>query len=436
VGGGTPSKANPLFWTDGTIPWVSAKDIKTPVITKTVDSITEDAVRNSAAKRVPAGSVLCVMRSGILAHSFPVAVNEVEVTINQDLRALVVRDDVSAEYVAHYLRFSGSNILRTCAKHGTTVASIEAQRLNRVLVPLPEIDMQRRIAARIDELFDEIDDGEEELRRARQQLETYRKSLLKAAVTGELSADWRSANSPKETGEQLLKRILQERREHWAAEPGNGSKRYKESVSPAGDLPFEKPGGWSCASLGQLGDIVTGATPPSSRSECFGDLAPFFTPGDLEASFVTAARRSLSSTGLEVVRPVPAGSILVTCIGATIGKLAMSGAGGATNQQINAIVPFVSCLGPWIHTWLRSPFGQHEIIERASSTTMPILNKGDFSRIPIPLPSLAEAAAIGAELDRDWLGASDLMDGLAGPASAAGELRQSVLAAAFRGELI
>lgn len=435
VGGGTPSKANPLYWTDGTIPWVSAKDMKTAVIRTTVDNITEEAVRNSAAKRVPAGSVLCVMRSGILAHTFPVAVNEVEVTINQDLRALVVRDDVSAEYVAHFLRFSASDILRSCSKHGTTVASVEASRLNRVLVPLPDLDTQRRIAACVDEVFDEIDDGEEELQRARHELETFRKSLLKAAVTGDLTAGWRAANPPSETGEEFLQRIQDERQERWGADPKNRGKRYKEAASAAGDLPFKPPAGWACASLGQLADIVTGATPPSTQPECFGDVAPFFTPGDLVGPFVTEARRSLSSAGLTAVRPIPAGSVLVTCIGATIGKLAMSGVAGATNQQINAVVPMTDALGEWIHGWLRSPFGQHEIIDRASSTTMPILNKGDFSRIPIPLPPLDEITTIAAELEKDWAASDALIADLAGRA-AAGELRESILAAAFRGELV
>src|SRR3977135_1293471 len=69
MGGGTPSKANAAFWSNGTVPWVSPKDMKVAVIGETEDKITADAVEGSSAKYVPEGSVLMVMRSGILRHS-------------------------------------------------------------------------------------------------------------------------------------------------------------------------------------------------------------------------------------------------------------------------------------------------------------------------------------------------------------------------------
>ena len=77
IGGGTPSKANPAYW-NGPIPWVSPKDMKTRVIRETVDGITTEAIERSSAKLVPPKAVLIVTRSGILAHSLPVAVTAVE----------------------------------------------------------------------------------------------------------------------------------------------------------------------------------------------------------------------------------------------------------------------------------------------------------------------------------------------------------------------
>ena len=96
------------------------------------------------------------------------------------------------------------------------------------IAPLPE---QRRIVARIDELFAEIAEGEAALQRARQGLDTWRRALLKAAVTGELTRDWREANRPAETGADLLARIRAER--------GYSSLR---SSRTAGQPPLE-PGG-------------------------------------------------------------------------------------------------------------------------------------------------------------------------------------------------
>ena len=92
----------------------------------------------------------------------------------------------------------------------TAIPSLSRDSYNQLPVPLPPVETQRRIIARIEELFAELDDGEAALARAWDDLKTYRKSLLKAAVTGELTADWREANPMQETGEQRLQRIVGE----------------------------------------------------------------------------------------------------------------------------------------------------------------------------------------------------------------------------------
>ena len=99
-GGGTPSKSNPVFWEDGTIPWVSPKDMKVGRIADSEDHITELGLNNSATNLIPAGSVLVVTRSGILRHTLPVAVTAVPVSVNQDLKALTPGVNILSEYVA------------------------------------------------------------------------------------------------------------------------------------------------------------------------------------------------------------------------------------------------------------------------------------------------------------------------------------------------
>jgi len=216
VGGGTPSKSVPAYWANGSMLWVSPKDMKAEVITDTEDHITEAAVASSATKFVPPGSVLMVMRSGILRHTFPVAVNADRVTVNQDLRALTPTAGINPSYIAHYLRAIQRQVLKRqvlnrCSKDGTTVQSIEASRLERIPVPVAPMREQRRIVARINELFAEIEEGEAALEYACQGLDTWRRTLLKAAVTGELTRDWREANRPAETGADLLARLRAER---------------------------------------------------------------------------------------------------------------------------------------------------------------------------------------------------------------------------------
>jgi type I restriction enzyme, S subunit len=90
-GGGTPSKANPKYWTGGTIPWVSPKDMKQPLIDDAQDHITEEAVGESSTNMVEIGSVLVVARSGILQHTLPVAITTRRVALNQDIKAVEPR---------------------------------------------------------------------------------------------------------------------------------------------------------------------------------------------------------------------------------------------------------------------------------------------------------------------------------------------------------
>lgn len=212
------------------------------------DSITEAAVRSSAAKHIPVGSILMVTRSGILSHTFPVAINDCEVTVNQDLKTLSPADGVDPRYVAWFLRSNNHRILSGCAKHGTTVASIDTERLKALTVQLAPAGEQQRIVEKIETLLAELDKGEETLREVQKLLARYRQSVLKAAVNGDLTADWRAANGPpQETGDELLGRILKQRRETW-----QGRGKYNEPVEPnVRGLP-DLPDGWVWASIDQV----------------------------------------------------------------------------------------------------------------------------------------------------------------------------------------
>jgi type I restriction enzyme S subunit len=146
VGGGTPSKANSAFWSNGKIPWVSPKDMKYDVIASAEDYITEIAVEKSSTTIVPPDSLLMVTRSGILQHTFPVSLAGCEVAINQDIKALIPNDKFSPLFVAEFMRSHQEEILQTCAKVGTTVESIDTDALKNFEIPLPEINVQQAVS--------------------------------------------------------------------------------------------------------------------------------------------------------------------------------------------------------------------------------------------------------------------------------------------------
>ncbi|MBD0968831.1 restriction endonuclease subunit S, partial [Lactobacillus crispatus] len=122
LGGGTPSKSHPEFFT-GSVPWVTPKDMKENVITDSKDHITYEAISNSSAKLIPSNSVLMVIRSGILKHTLPVAINKNEVTINQDMKAFVPTSEISPIFLENYFIAISPDIL-------SKVRSVTADNIN------------------------------------------------------------------------------------------------------------------------------------------------------------------------------------------------------------------------------------------------------------------------------------------------------------------
>ena len=164
--------------------------------------------------------------------------------------------------------------------------------------------------------------------------------------------------------------------------------------------PFKIPNSWAWVKLGDLGDIITGSTPPKANKEFYGDDYPFYKPSDLDAGIqVENSADTISKKGFEISRQLPKNSILVTCIGATIGKTGLILKEGICNQQINAILPNEKFISKFLFFAITSEFFQNEIKQNSSSTTLPILNKSKFSNLYIPLPPLDEQERIVKKID-------------------------------------
>ena len=159
----------------------------------------------------------------------------------------------------------------------------------------------------------------------------------------------------------------------------------------------ELPMGWIATEIGQIADVETGSTPPTARVDYYGGDIPFFKPGDLEQGReLSVVENTLTKHGASVARKLPAGSVLVTCIG-NLGKSGIARQPSATNQQINAILPTAAASPEFVYYWTKTIRGWLE--DNASATTLTIINKGRFARAPIPLPPIAEQGRIVAKLD-------------------------------------
>ena len=146
------------------------------------------------------------------------------------------------------------------------------------------------------------------------------------------------------------------------------------------EIPFEVPEGWAWCRLKEIGTIITGNTPSKNEVQYYNSKdIHFYKPSDLEQGINTINSEDyVSLLGYEKSRKLPKNSILVTCIGATIGKTGLIREEGTCNQQINAILPSNIYIPELIYYWCISAYTQTKIKTASSSTTLPILNKDGF----------------------------------------------------------
>lgn len=174
LSGGTPSKGNPAFW-HGTIPWVTAKDMKSFQLANTEDHVTEIGASNGT-RLVPPGTVLILVRGMTLHNSIPIGVLGRQAAFNQDIKALRAREHVDDRFLAHLLMANRPVLLSMvhAAGHGTGVLATD--RLKALEVELPGLEEQRAIAGVLGALDDKI----EQNRRTGEALERLARATFKA----------------------------------------------------------------------------------------------------------------------------------------------------------------------------------------------------------------------------------------------------------------
>ena len=156
---------------------------------------------------------------------------------------------------------------------------------------------------------------------------------------------------------------------------------------------------WPAVEFGEVATIVTGSTPKKVEGNYDGDV-PFVTPGDLGIhAEITHSNSTVTEKGAKSGRLLRKGAVLVCCIGATIGKVGIAARDLITNQQINSLVFDESKVFPKFGYYFCISI-KPLLIARSSSTTMPIVNKSNFSKLEMPLPPLDEQKRIAAILDK------------------------------------
>ena len=222
--------------------------------------------------------------------------------------------------------------------------------------------------------------------------EQLKASILQYAIQGKLVEQ-----RPEEgTGEELYRQIQAEKQR--LIKEGKIKKEKALPEISEDEFPFEIPESWKWVRLSTIGITQTGNTPSKSHPEYIGIDIPFITPGDILNGQICYNNQALSLLGKNVARVCDEDSIMQVCIGGSIGKVAITDRKVAFNQQINVVSPLF-CLSKYLFAVMQSVYFTTSMKERAGGTATPIINRGLWDSLCIPLPPLAEQKRIIAKIE-------------------------------------
>lgn len=173
--GGTPKATEKQYYENGTIPWLIIGDLNDSIVTKSESKITKLGLENSSAKMIPAGTLLVAMYGSI----GKLGITGIECCTNQAIAYAKELHGVTTKYMYYYMAMMKSTLI-SMGKGGTQ-KNISQTILNSLDVVVPPIDEQNRMVVKIEELFSELDNGFETLKKTKQQLAVYRQAVLKEA---------------------------------------------------------------------------------------------------------------------------------------------------------------------------------------------------------------------------------------------------------------
>ncbi|WP_263834420.1 restriction endonuclease subunit S [Salinibacter sp.] len=437
--GSTPStKEDDNF--GGDIPWLTPGDLSDyngKFVSHGERNLTQKGLESCSAKLLPKGAVLFSSRAPI---GYTVIAQN-PISTNQGFKNLVPGDGVDNEFAYHYLK--GSTGLAKSYASGTTFSELSATRFAQIPIPVPPISEQRRIVAKIEELFTNLDAGRSDLQAAEQQLERYRLSVLQAAIEGRLTADWRRTHDP-EPADQLLERIQMEKKRLYDS---GEIRKPKDRPAPEEDeIPFDVPESWTWIRITELMYNWRSGLERRNSDQDPDREYPYIKMGDI----TNDGRLTLDS---------------VTCVDAEeedVEKYKLSKGDFLFNVRNSKKLVGKSCVfdveseetylfnnnilrvdfgekvsSKYINYWFCSAAGRDMLEELKSSTTnVAAIYHKDFFTCVVPLPPLAEQKQIVDEVERLLSVADDAAATADREQTRAERLRQSILKQAFSGQLV
>ncbi len=338
---------------------------------------------------------------------------------------------------------------------GTTIKHFTGKALSQVPFPVPSFDEQRRIVAKIEELFSHLDAGVAALKRAKANLKRYRASVLKAAVDGSLTAAWRAAHPHVEPASQLLQRILRERREKWEADqlakftaagktpPKNWRDKYTEPSPPETTGLPDLPEGWTIASVDQLTTTITSGSRDWTQYYGSGTgtfiMAQNVRKGLLDLKYRQAVNPPPNDRD-SIRSQVACDDLLVTIVGANTGDVCRVPSDLPEHyvcQSVALMRPVVSVIAKYLEAYFVADHGGQKHFRRyIYGQGRPHLGFDELRMTPIVFPSLPEQDEVVAEIEQRISVIAAAETEIEHGQLRASRLRQSILKQAFEGKLV
>ncbi|WP_395750125.1 restriction endonuclease subunit S [Prosthecobacter sp.] len=371
---------------------------------------------------------------------------------SKNIRVRLWKEAVMPAFVNYRLLLAGSEYFNRNAQQVAGMASVNQPQVARFPLPLPPISEQQRIVSKLDAMMARIDKAEAAARRALDRIQRYRAAVLQAAVTGELTRDWRKSHPADETGAQLLARMLQDRRFQWEESEAKRldaagkrpkddfwKKRYQEPKQPKKNHLFDVPNEWAWASLDQLCLVFVDSAHRTPRYSSSG--TPAIGPRDVVGGVLDlhrARKVNKEEFAIQTARRTPQGGDIVYSRELSFGwgAVVKPGESLCLSQGMCLFRPHPD-LDLWLfHTLLNGSWGRHQAERASTGTSHPHINLPDIKAFAFPLPPIREQSQLRDEIKRRFTAVENLAGKLSRQIDRAQDTRQSLLREAFAGSLV
>ena len=397
--GKTPSKQVPSNWANGTINWFTSKDIKSDYLSKSQILISEKATKE--LQLYPAGTLLMVVRSGILKRLFPVSLLKAPGTINQDIKAFQIYDERISMYLFICLKGLSPYILKQFRKQVTTVDSLRFEDFSIMPIPMPPLAEQQRILERVEELqpdIDAYDKAQTELTAIEERFPgAMKKSLLQYAIEGKLVPQHKEEGTAKE----LLAKIRAEKARLIKEKKIKKGKPLPEITDEK--KPFDIPNSWEWVRFEDVFEIARGGSPRPIKQFLTesADGINWIKIGDTDigGKYILRSKEKIIPEVLSKTRLVESGDLLLTN-SMSYGRPYILKTSGAIHDGWLVLSPYLKQTDKeFFYYVISSAYVHNEFARTVSGGVVKNLNKDKVKKIIIPLPPLAEQHRIVARLE-------------------------------------